>query len=69
MALGNDCENLGLGIVRSTSIGRKRVTLSNSGDVNFVSTTPTKRICSQNSFSTDDKSDLETLPKDILVSS
>ncbi|XP_004234134.1 F-box protein At1g61340 [Solanum lycopersicum] len=67
MALGNDCENLGLGIVRSTSIGRKRVTLSNSGDVNFVSTTPTKRICSQNSFSTDDKSDLETLPKDILI--
>ncbi|KAK4733219.1 hypothetical protein AABB24_025603 [Solanum stoloniferum] len=67
MALGNDCDNLGLGIVRSTSFGRKRVTLSNTGDVNFVSTTPTKRICSQNSFSTNDKSDLETLPKDLLI--
>lgn len=67
MALGNDCENLGLGIVRSTSFGRKRVTLSSTVDVDFVSTTPTKRICSQNSFSTNNKSVLEALPKDILI--
>ncbi|XP_055828631.1 F-box protein At1g61340-like [Solanum dulcamara] len=67
MALGNNCEDLGLGIVRSTSFGRKRVALSNTVDVDFISTTPTKRICSQNLFSTNDKSVLESLPKDILI--
>lgn len=67
MAFGNSCENLGLGIVRSTSFGRKRVTLSNTVDVDFISTTPTKRICSQNSFPTNEKSVLEALPKDILT--
>ncbi|XP_009606394.1 F-box protein SKIP27 [Nicotiana tabacum] len=67
MALLNNCENLGLGIVRSTSFGRKRVTLSNTVDVDFISTTPTKRFCSRNSFSTNEKSGLESLPKDILI--
>ncbi|KAJ8531568.1 hypothetical protein K7X08_027002 [Anisodus acutangulus] len=67
MALGNNCENLGLGIVRSTSFGRKRVTLSNTVDVDFISTTPPKKFCSQNSFSTNEKSALEALPKDILI--
>ncbi|XP_047266615.1 F-box protein SKIP27-like isoform X1 [Capsicum annuum] len=67
MALGTNCEDLGLGIVRSTSFGRKRVTLSNTVDVDFISTTPTKKFCSQNSCSTNEKSVLEALPKDILI--
>ncbi|CAN4092079.1 unnamed protein product [Withania somnifera] len=67
MALGNNREDLGLGIVRSTLFGRKRVTLSNNVDVDFISTTPTKRFCSQNSFSADEKSVLEAFPKDILI--
>ncbi|MCD7473449.1 hypothetical protein HAX54_015319 [Datura stramonium] len=67
MAFGNNCENLGLGIVRSTSFGRKRVTLSNTVGVDFISTTTTKRICSPNSCPTNEKSVLEALPKDILI--
>lgn len=67
MALGNECEKLGLGIVRSSSFGCKRVILPNTVDVDFISTTPAKRICSQNSFVTNDKSVLEALPKDILI--
>ncbi|CAN4116634.1 unnamed protein product [Withania somnifera] len=67
MALGDNCEDLGLGIVRSTLFGRKRVTLPNKVEVDFISTTPKKKFCSQNSFLTNEKSVLEALPKDILI--
>lgn len=69
MAMGKKiCENVGFGLVRSTSFGRKRVCLPNIRDLDFISTTPTKKICRNNSFSTCVKSPLEALPQDILVS-
>lgn len=61
------CENVGFGLVRSTSFGRKRVCLPNITDLDFISTTPTKKLCRQNSFSTCVKSPLEALPQDILI--
>ncbi|KAK4345094.1 hypothetical protein RND71_035270 [Anisodus tanguticus] len=67
MALLKNCENLGFGLVRSTSFGRKRVCLPEITDLDFISTTPTKKICRKNSFSTYLKSPLETLPEDILI--
>ncbi|CAN4083947.1 unnamed protein product [Withania somnifera] len=63
MALGKRCESYGSGLVRSTSFGRKRVTV----DVNFSPTTPMKKVCSHNSFFNVDKSLLEDLPQDILI--
>lgn len=62
------CENVGFRLVRSTSFGRKRVCLPDIADLDFISTTPTKKLCRQNSFSTCVKSHLEALPQDILVS-
>lgn len=57
MALGKRCGSYGSGLVRSTSFGRKRITL----DVDFSPTTPVmKKVCSHNLF--------EELPQDILVS-
>ncbi|XP_049401221.1 F-box protein SKIP27-like [Solanum stenotomum] len=68
MAMGKKiCENVGFGLVRSTSFGRKRVCLPNIRDLEFISTTPTKKICRKNSFSTCVKSPLEALPQDILI--
>lgn len=69
MAMGkNTCEDVEFGLVRSTSFGRKRVCLPNIRDLDFISTTPTKKLCRKNSFSTCVKSPLEALPQDILVS-
>ncbi|KAK4723297.1 hypothetical protein R3W88_026076 [Solanum pinnatisectum] len=68
MAMGKKiCENVGFGLVRSSSFGRKRVCLPNIRDLEFISTTPTKKICRKNSFSTCVKSPLEALPQDILI--
>ncbi|KAH0721850.1 hypothetical protein KY289_004894 [Solanum tuberosum] len=68
MAMGKKiCENVGFGLVRSTSFGRKRVCLPNIRDLDFISTTPTKKICRKNSFSTCVKSPLEALPQDIMI--
>ncbi|CAN4117436.1 unnamed protein product [Withania somnifera] len=61
------CENVGFGLVRSTSFGRKRVCLPDITDIDFISTTPTKKLCRQNSFSTCVKSPFEALPQDILI--
>ncbi|KAF3642415.1 hypothetical protein CQW23_32620 [Capsicum baccatum] len=61
------CENVGFRLVRSTSFGRKRVCLPDIADLDFISTTPTKKLCRQNSFSTCVKSHLEALPQDILI--
>ncbi|XP_009768012.1 F-box protein At1g61340-like [Nicotiana tabacum] len=65
MVLGKKCESYGSGLVRSTSFGRKRITV----DVDFSPiTTPMKKVCSHNSFFfCDDKSPLEALPQDILI--
>ncbi|XP_009601231.1 F-box protein At1g61340-like [Nicotiana tabacum] len=72
MAMRKKCEdNVGLaGLVRSTSFGRKRIFLPEIVDVDdFISTTPTKKLCRQNSFSSsvNVKSPLEVLPQDILI--
>ncbi|KAM7530719.1 hypothetical protein LguiB_034129 [Lonicera macranthoides] len=71
MGVGKKCakpEGLGLGLVRYASFGRKRVAISNETEVDFINTTPTKRQCSENSFSSYyDKSLLEALPQDILI--
>ncbi|XP_060203282.1 F-box protein SKIP27-like [Lycium barbarum] len=67
MAMLKKCENLEFGLVRSTSFGRKRVCLPNIEDLDFISTTPKKKICRQNSFSSFVKSPLEALPQDILI--
>lgn len=64
MALGKRCGSYGSGLVRSTSFGRKRVTV----DVDFSPTTHMKKVCSHNSFFNYEKSPLEELPQDILVS-
>ncbi|XP_060192820.1 F-box protein At1g61340-like [Lycium barbarum] len=63
MALGKKCGSYGSGLVRSTSFGRKRITV----DVDFSPTTPMKKVCSHNSFFNYDKSPLEDLPQDILI--
>ncbi|KAK4347087.1 hypothetical protein RND71_033426 [Anisodus tanguticus] len=63
MVLGKKCESYGSGLVRSTSFGRKRITV----DVDFSPTTPKKKVCSHNSFFNYDKSPLEDLPPDILI--
>ncbi|XP_055805371.1 F-box protein SKIP27-like [Solanum dulcamara] len=63
MALGKRCGSYGSGLVRSTSFGRKRVTV----DVGFSPTTHMKKVCSHNSFFNYEKSPLEELPQDILI--
>lgn len=69
--MGKKCakpEGLGLGLVRYSSFGRKRVAISNEMEVDFINTTPAKKQCNENTFSTSDKFLLEALPQDILVS-
>lgn len=67
-------EGYGMGLVRSTSFGRKRVGLPNlsMGFVNHgecLTPKPLKRQRSLDSFSFGEKSALEDLPPEILVSS
>lgn len=82
MAFGEKCgsnlaranEGYGMGLVRSTSFGRKRVFLSNHSmefgdDDDCVRNTTLKRRCSQDSIFWGEKSALEDLPQEILVSS
>lgn len=60
----------GMGLVRSTSFGRKRVALPSNDvmEIDCFDRTPTKRHCSyEASFFTSDKSTLEALPQDILI--
>ncbi|KAL0407339.1 UNVERIFIED_CONTAM: F-box protein [Sesamum latifolium] len=62
----------GVGLVRSTSFGRKRVALSNVcmefGDVeDCFPTALSKRQCFQDSFLCAEKSVLEDLPQEILI--
>ncbi|GER54084.1 F-box family protein [Striga asiatica] len=78
MAIGKKCRSranggYGMGLVRSTSFGRKRVFLSNVISSDFQSedlaaTTPSKRRCfDQDSVSIESKSVLEDLPQEILI--
>ncbi|KAK4364222.1 hypothetical protein RND71_015580 [Anisodus tanguticus] len=67
MAMLKKCENMGFELVRSTSFGRKRVCLPEITDLDFIFTTPKKKFCRNNSFSTCVKSPLEALPQDILI--
>ncbi|XP_022870113.1 F-box protein SKIP27-like [Olea europaea var. sylvestris] len=80
MVLGKKCESIvnranegyGVGLVRSTSFGRKRVALSNinlefDGHNVYNLTTPTKRQCYENSILCSDKYVLEALPQDVLI--
>lgn len=65
-------EGFGMGLVRSSSFGRKRVALTSSDimDIDCFDKTPIKRQCSSEaSFFTLDKPRLEELPQDVLVSS
>ncbi|KAG8385626.1 hypothetical protein BUALT_Bualt03G0064600 [Buddleja alternifolia] len=81
MAFGKKCdlnmrranEGYGMGLVRSSSFGRKRIALS-SIDIEFehddddcISATPWKRQCHLDSFSFAEKSALEDLPQEILI--
>ncbi|XP_073127591.1 F-box protein At1g61340-like [Henckelia pumila] len=78
MALAANCgskmkrssEGYGMGLVRSSSFGRKRVSLSEMctefrDDDDCVSIS--KRQCFQDSFLSTDKSALENLPQEILI--
>ncbi|XP_057764646.1 F-box protein At1g61340-like [Salvia miltiorrhiza] len=69
MAFGDSDEGYGMGLVRSTSFGRKRVFLSSHGmefgdDDDCVSL---KRRCPQDSIFWGEKSALEDLPQEILI--
>ncbi|KZV55208.1 hypothetical protein F511_12795 [Dorcoceras hygrometricum] len=63
-------EGYGMGLVRSSSFGRKRVALSDIcgefGDDDYYSSI-SKRQCFQDSFLSMDKSALENLPPEILI--
>ncbi|KAL6544784.1 hypothetical protein OROMI_023646 [Orobanche minor] len=64
-------EGYGLGLVRNTSFGRKRVTLSSVclefGDDDCIPTMPLKRRCSKDSFFCAEKiTAIEDLPQEIL---
>ncbi|CDO99633.1 unnamed protein product [Coffea canephora] len=78
MALGKKCGcnsqrgngGFGMGLVRSTSFGRKRVALPSNDvmEIDCFDRTPTKKRCSyEASFFTSDKSTLEALPQDVLI--
>ncbi|KAI3466639.1 hypothetical protein Pfo_023302 [Paulownia fortunei] len=80
MAFGKKCvsnmkranEEYGMGLVRSTSFGRKRVALSNvcmefGDDDDCIPTTPSKKQCFRDSFFCAEKSTLEDLPQEILI--
>ncbi|XP_047954126.1 F-box protein At1g61340-like [Salvia hispanica] len=65
-------EGYGMGLVRSTSFGRKRVFLSNQsiefGDYDDCAANPSsKRRCSQNSVFSGEETSLEDLPQEILI--
>jgi hypothetical protein len=65
-------ERYGVGLVRSTSFGRKRVSLSNvcmefGDDDDCIPTTPSKRQCLPDSFVVSQKSALEDLPQEIVI--
>lgn len=66
-------EGYGVGLVRSSSFGRKRVALSEictefRDDDDYDCSSIPKRQCFQDSFLSTDKSALENLPQEILVS-
>lgn len=66
MTLAKKCE----GIVRSHSFGRKRVVLSSALQFDdFITITETKKHCREVSIPSSEKSALESLPQDVLVSS
>ncbi|KAL3627644.1 hypothetical protein CASFOL_029007 [Castilleja foliolosa] len=80
MAIGKKCgsnviranEKYGIGLVRSTSLGRKRIALSNVGmkfeNDDCIVTTPSKRHrFDKDSFFSQEKSVLEDLPQEILI--
>ncbi|GER27192.1 F-box family protein [Striga asiatica] len=78
MAIGKNCRSrangeYGMGLVRSSSFGRKRVALSNVVGSDFQSddsaaTTTSKRRCSdQDSVFSEEKSVLQNLPQEILI--
>ncbi|KAK4399053.1 F-box protein [Sesamum angolense] len=80
MAFVNNCvsntkranEEYGMGLVRSTSFGRKRVALSCvsmefGSEDDCIATTPWKRQCFQDTFFCTEKSALEDLPQEILI--
>ncbi|KAL6573927.1 hypothetical protein OROHE_001469 [Orobanche hederae] len=77
MALGKKrgtraSEGYGVGLVRSTSFGRKRVALPNVGmqfeSEDRIATTPSKRQCfGQDNLFYSEKSELENLPQEILI--
>ncbi|CAI9087616.1 OLC1v1021727C1 [Oldenlandia corymbosa var. corymbosa] len=78
MAWGTNCgycfqagnEGYGMGLVRSSSFGRKRVSLASNGMMNIdcFEQTPLKRQCSfEASFLYSDKSPLEELPQEVLI--
>ncbi|KAL0353155.1 UNVERIFIED_CONTAM: F-box protein [Sesamum angustifolium] len=80
MAFVNNCvsntkranEEYGMGLVRSTSFGRKRVALSCvsmefGSEDDCIPTTPWKRQCFQDTFFCTEKSTLEDLPQEILI--
>lgn len=78
MAFGKKCGSranggYGMGLVRSTSFGRKRVLVSSHSmefgdDDDCVANASLKRRCSQDSIFWGEKSALEDLPQEILVS-
>lgn len=71
MELARD-QDLGFGYIslsRSWSFGRKRVFISNHlEEVDSCFVTPKKKHCVEDSVMISDKSVIETLPQDILVS-
>ncbi|PIN18576.1 hypothetical protein CDL12_08765 [Handroanthus impetiginosus] len=65
-------EGYGVGLVRSTSFGRKRVALSNvsvkfGNYDDYFATSPSKRLCYQDLVFCAEKSSLENLPQEILI--
>ncbi|KAL3522172.1 hypothetical protein ACH5RR_015006 [Cinchona calisaya] len=65
---------IGMGLVRSTSFGRKRVALSSNDlmEIDCFDKTPTKKqLCRSSSepsfFTSENKSVLEALPQDVLI--
>lgn len=71
-SFGKVNEEFGIGLVRSTSFGRKRVSMTVDDIMEFESfnSTPIKKHCNtaENSFFSSEKSALEALPLDVLVS-
>lgn len=73
-SFGKGSEGFGLGLVRSTSFGRKRVSFTMDDimeveSLNSPESLPNKKQCgaANSSFSTSEKSALESFPQDILT--